>query len=94
MGMPSDATIDAFVGLMKIKLRKNAHKDGLNRENVQSFVALMKKEVAEFEEQVDEDRHAANAAFELADIANFAVLLFEYLVKEGMPIPTQEVPRV
>lgn len=93
--MPSDATIDAFVELMKIKLRKNAHKDGLNSENVQSFITLMRKEVVEFEEQAATDLHDPNSMFELADIANFAVLLFEYLViKEGMAIPTQETPRV
>jgi hypothetical protein len=63
---------------MKEKLALNEHKDRPNIGTVPKLFALMLREAAEFMEEFDKDgeKYTEEKALELADIANFAFLMY------------------
>lgn len=62
-----------FLGMLE-KLDRNSFKSTPTRKDVHQITALLLREVAEFLEQVSEDRTDDNTYKELYDIANFAFL--------------------
>lgn len=67
--------LQAFVDLMIEKLNKNMHKQERPLE-VPEAMELLMGEIGEFVRQYMEDKNDPNAPRELADIANFAFLIF------------------
>lgn len=67
-----------FFDLMKKKLHENEHKDRPDIGTVPKLFALMLREAAEFMEEFDKDgeKYTEEKALELADIANFAFLMY------------------
>lgn len=66
-----------FVYLMVKKLEKNKHKKTVTEVDVPAMLELLMKEVGEFIRQYMEDKNSPNLQLELADIANFAFLIFQ-----------------
>lgn len=64
-----------FVNVMIQKLNKNMHKQEIPL-TVPQMVELLTRELGEFLRQYMEDAKDPNAEKELADIANFAFLIF------------------
>lgn len=64
-----------FVSVMVEKLNKNMHKQEIPL-TVPQMVELLTRELGEFLRQYMEDANDPNAERELADISNFAFLIF------------------
>jgi ubiquitin C-terminal hydrolase len=73
--------LDEFAALMIEKLHKNKHKDTVKTHDVPAMMELLLREVGEFVRQYMEDREDPNLERELADIANFAFLIYQTTVK-------------
>ena len=67
----------AFCKIMMEKLEKNSHKRTVQESDVPAMLELLMKEVGEFIRQYMEDKNNPNLERELADIANFAFLIFQ-----------------
>lgn len=67
--------LEHFVGVMIEKLNKNMHKQDIPL-TVPQMVELLTRELGEFLRQYMEDANDPNAERELADMANFAFLIF------------------
>ena len=67
--------LQAFVNLMIEKLNKNMHKQQIPL-TVPQMVELLTRELGEFLRQYMEDACDPNAERELADMANFAFLIY------------------
>lgn len=72
-----------FEGMIA-KLDKNSHKQTPKLETLPRIMELLKDEIAEFEEQLEEDRFDENSLIELMDQANFAFLAYVALRMEGV----------
>lgn len=66
------------------KLNVNSHKDAVREDDVDGLLDKMAAEVQEFKEQRLADATDPNNLEELADISNFAFLLYAYLRARGV----------
>lgn len=81
--------LQSFVAGMVQKLHRNAHKNTPNVTQIGDIVSLLKLEVAELEEQLNEEKFNSNSMFELYDVANFAFLTYLALRLDGVSAPGQ-----
>ena len=68
--------LGGFMDLMIEKLHKNRKKRTVEESDVPAMLELLMREVGEFIRQYMMDKDDPNAPRELADIANFAFLLY------------------
>lgn len=73
--------LEKFVDLMIEKLHKNRHKRTVEENDVPVMMSLLMTELGEFVRQYMENKDDPNAARELADVANFAFLIYQTTVK-------------
>lgn len=66
------------------KLNVNAHKDAISSDDIDGLLDKMAEEVQEFRDQRLQDAADPNILSELADIGNFAFLLYAYLRSRGV----------
>lgn len=72
-----------FFDGMIYKLEINSHKQTPTSADIPGIIALMRKEIEEFEQQFDEDKADPNVLVELQDVANFAFLAYVALKLQG-----------
>jgi hypothetical protein len=73
-----------FITGMVLKLHKNSHKDTPNKTDIEGMIKLMEAEITELREQLSEDKYDTNSLMETFDVANFALLIFIALRREGV----------
>ena len=76
-----DVALRDFVEIMGTKLWENRHKKTVEEVDIPKMMSLLVGEVGEFIQQYMEDKTAPNLHEELADIANFAFLIYMASVK-------------
>ena len=77
-----------FVGMMTDKLNLNSHKSTPTTDDIPAMVEKMMGEMAEFVRQYMEDPTHPNVYLELADVSNFAFLIYVVLQRKNDAIPT------
>ena len=77
-----DIALGNFVEIMGTKLWDNRHKKTVEEVDIPRMMELLMREVGEFIRQYMEDKTAPNLQEELADIANFAFLIYMASVKK------------
>ena len=78
--------LEEFFAGMLHKLHLNSHKDTPAREQIEGIIALLRREIEEFEEQLAEDKFDPNSLVELFDTANFAFLAFVAMRLDGVTL--------
>lgn len=73
-----------FAKVMMEKLEKNSHKRTVEESDVPAMLSLLMIEVGEFIRQYMEDKEDPNAERELADIANFAFLIYQAIRRKDV----------
>ena len=76
-------SVDDFTILMKAKLLLNMHKGGYERLHASDLIKLMKAEIKELEKSLD-DMDYKNSAMECADVANYAYMLADKILKRKL----------
>lgn len=76
--------LSEFFESMVHKLNVNSHKDAIRGDDIDGLLAKMEEEIREFREQRIMDAEDPNILEELADVANFAFLLYAYLRARGV----------
>ena len=84
------STLNEFFEAMIFKLNVNSHKDALRGDDIDGLLAKMEAEIKEFREQRIQDANDPNILAELADVANFAFLLYAYLRAKGVRTDREE----
>jgi len=69
---------------MVYKLHVNAHKQTPSRQHIHDIITLLRAELEEFEQQLEEDKSDTNSLVELQDAANFCFLAYVALRMEGV----------
>ena len=75
--------LDDFTVLMRSKLLLNSHKGGWERLHATEIIKLLKAEIKELEKAI-EDEDYKNAAMECADVANYAFMLGDKLIRRKL----------
>lgn len=76
--------LSEFFDGMIHKLNVNSHKDAIRGDDIDGLLAKMADEIQEFRDQRLQDAADPNILSELADIGNFAFLLYAYLRHQGV----------
>lgn len=76
--------LSEFFESMVHKLNVNSHKDAIRGDDIDGLLAKMEDEIREFREQRIADAEDPNVLEELADVANFAFLLYAYMRARGV----------
>lgn len=76
--------LSEFFEAMVHKLNVNSHKDAIGSDDIDGLLAKMEDEIREFREQRIQDADDPNILSELADVSNFAFLLYAYLRARGV----------
>jgi hypothetical protein len=66
------------------KLTVNAHKDAIRDDDIDGLLARMAEEIQEFRDQRADNPEDPNMLSEMADVGNFAFLLFAFLRSKGV----------
>jgi len=76
--------LSEFFEAMVHKLTVNAHKDAIRDDDIDGLLARMAEEIQEFRDQRAENPEDPNMLSEMADVGNFAFLLFAFLRSKGV----------
>jgi len=71
-----EQALDALFKAMVYKLERNSSKESPSRPDINTLVARLVEEVAEVLIQLAEDRYDVNMLHELADVANYCMLIY------------------
>lgn len=82
--VPMGPVIVEFFEAMVHKLNVNSHKNALTEDDIDGLLKKLAEEVQEFREQRIQDASDPNILMELADTANFALLLYAYMRSRGV----------
>ncbi len=75
--------MDDFITLMQAKILLNQHKGGWERLHASDLIKLMKAEIKELEKSLN-DMDYKNSAMECADVANYAYMLADKILKRKL----------
>lgn len=76
--------LQEFFDVMVHKLNVNSHKDAIRDDDIDGLLSKMADEIEEFREQRIADAADPNMLNELADVGNFAFLLYAFLRAKGV----------
>src|SRR5262245_52967896 len=81
-----------FIDGMLVKLDKNSHKETPTLKTLPEIMELLRKEIIEFEEQLNANKFDENSLIELMDQANFSFLAYVALRIQGVQHGSKSEP--
>ena len=75
--------IEKFTTLMEAKMLLNEHKGGWDRLKAQEIIKLMKGEIKELEQAIEQEDYKG-AILECADVGNYASILADKLINRRL----------
>lgn len=83
--------LKGFIEGMVFKLHANSHKDTPTRQHIVDIITLLRAEIEEFEQQLEDDKDDLNSLVELHDAANFCFLAYMALRLDGVKTGRERV---